>query len=128
MSKTLSILVFPTMATSKTNQFEIPSYFRSHPPLVDSLESETAVVQDETLNECLPLLNQVDEPNRSPFDFNQFGLPHLEKEKHIEFLHENLAEFPAPFVGIDASRPWMIYWALLGLYLLGEDISVFRSR
>jgi protein farnesyltransferase subunit beta len=106
----------------------IPPYFQKAPPLVDHLETETSIVQEETIKDCLPLLNQIDDPKYSPYDFNEFGLPCLEKDKHVEFLLENLAEFPAPFVGIDASRPWMVYWALLGLYLLGEDVSRFRSR
>jgi protein farnesyltransferase subunit beta len=116
------------MAASDKAEYQIPFYYRREPPLLDALETETSIVQSETVNACLPLLNEVDDLDRSPLDFNDFGLPHLEKEKHIEFLHENLAEFPAPFVGLDASRPWMVYWALLGLYLLGEDVSVFRSR
>jgi len=31
-------------------------------------------------------------------------------------------------VGVDSSRPWMVYWALMGLHLLGEDVVPFRSR
>ena len=116
------------MAASKRANREIPSYFRKQPPLLDDLESETSIVQAETLKECVPLLNRVDELNNSLNDFNEFGIPSLDKKSHGEFLHDNLDEFPAPFVGLDASRPWLVYWALLGLYLLGEDISVFRSR
>ena len=115
------------MATDQATS-QVPVYYRQQQPLAGSFESETSVIQDETVKDCLPLLNQVDDPSRSPFDFNEFGLPDLEKGKHVEFLHDNLDEFPAPFVGLDASRPWMVYWALLGLYLLGEDVSKFRSR
>ena len=107
---------------------EIPLHFRQQPPLLDSLESETSVVQNATVQECIPLLNRIDDPSQNPFDFNEFGLPYLEREKHVEFLLDNLDEFPAPFVGLDASRPWMLYWGLMGLYLLGEDVSKFRSR
>ncbi|KAI9825473.1 MAG: CAAX farnesyltransferase (FTase) subunit beta [Thelocarpon impressellum] len=28
----------------------------------------------------------------------------------------------------DASRPWLLYWALTGLFLLGEDVSQYRER
>lgn len=116
------------MAASDSAEFQIPPYFLQNPPLVDSFQTKTSAVQDETVQECLPLLSAINDASRNPFDFNEFGIPNLEKEKHIEFLHENLSEFPAQFVGLDASRPWMIYWALLGLYLLGEDVSVFRAR
>jgi protein farnesyltransferase subunit beta len=29
---------------------------------------------------------------------------------------------------MDASRPWMVYWALAGLSLLGEDVTRVRQR
>ncbi|KIX00949.1 uncharacterized protein Z518_10015 [Rhinocladiella mackenziei CBS 650.93] len=116
------------MADSSRFASPIPAYFREPPILIDSLETETSTLQENTVNECLPLLNGANDPTRNPFDFNRFGVPNLEREDHINFLHDNLAEFPAPFVGIDASRPWMVYWALLSLYVLGEDISPFRSR
>lgn len=116
------------MATSGSFSTGVPAYLRRPVALLDSLDTDTSRLQSATISECLPLLNAVEDPSRSPFDFNEFGLPSLEKEEHVQFLQENLAEFPAPFVGIDASRPWMVYWALLGLYLLGEDVSPFRSR
>lgn len=116
------------MAHSDDFASSTPVYFRQPPSLLDSLETQTSVLQSDTLKECLPLLKGVEGPARNPFDFNEFGLPSLEKEDHIQFLLENLEEFPAPFVGIDASRPWMVYWALLALSLLGQDVSSFRSR
>lgn len=116
------------MSDSGSLLSSIPPHFREPPAVVDSLETETSRLQKATLKECLPLLRALADPNRSPFDFNEFGIPSLEREDHIDFLHENLQEFPAPFVGIDASRPWMVYWALSALYMLGEDISSFRSR
>jgi hypothetical protein len=48
--------------------------------------------------------------------------------QHIDFLRDALGEHPAPFVGIDASRPWMVYWSLMGLHLLGEDVTDYRTR
>jgi protein farnesyltransferase subunit beta len=108
--------------------FQIPRYFGQLPPLIDDLKTQTSTVQGETIEECLPLLNAVNDASLNPSDFNEFGLPILEREKHVEFLQENLLEFPHYFVTIDASRPWMVYWALLGLHLLGEDVSTFRSR
>lgn len=116
------------MATSDHVPSSTPAYFRQPPVLIDSLETETSNLQRDTVKECLPFLAGVDDPARNPFDFNKFGVPRLEREDHINFLHENLDEFPAPFVGIDASRPWMVYWGLLSLYILGDDISLFRSR
>jgi len=118
----------PDMAHNEPSATAIPSHFRSAPILKDSLVTPTSSAQSETVHECLPFLKGIDDPSRNPFDFNEHGVPRLDREGHIEFLQGALGEFPAPFVGIDSSRPWMVYWALMGLHLLGEDVTPFRSR
>ena len=102
----------------------VPVFFLRPPLLNNDLETQTSQAQAETLDECLPLLGAINDPTRSPFEFNDFGVPELRTEDHLDFLHQNLAQFPPQFVGIDASRPWMVYWALLSLHLLGQDVSV----
>lgn len=106
----------------------VPTLFTSLPPIRDKLETETSKLQDSTTQECLPFLRGVAQPKKSAFDLNEYGVPSLEREKHIAFLHSSLGDLPAGFVGIDSSRPWMLYWALTGLSLLGEDISQYRER
>lgn len=106
----------------------IPDYFLRSPLLGHNIKTQTTEVQEETLEECLPLLNGINDPTRSPFEFNDFGVPELRIHDHVDFLHENLAQFPAQFVGLDASRPWMVYWGLLSLHLLGEDVTILRDR
>ena len=106
----------------------VPDLFTSPPPIRDALVTETSDVQDETVRECLPYLSGSVDPSKGPFDFNPHGLPPLEREKHIAFLHNVLGTLPAAYVGFDASRPWILYWALTGLHLLGDDISQYRER
>ena len=103
----------------------VPSIFKSLPPIKDPLTTETSISQDETIQECLPFLAG---EGRSLFDLNHHGIPGLEREKHIEYLHERLGELPAGFVAFDAARPWLIYWTLTGLCLLGENVDQYRSR
>lgn len=117
-----------TMADLDDFPAHVPAHFLRPPPLLDDLVTSTSEVQEKTLEECLPLLRAAGDPTRSPFDFNEFGLPELRRGSHIDFLHENLSEFPAPFVGLDASRPWLAYWGLMGLYFLGEDVTPMRQR
>lgn len=104
----------------------VPALFRTRPPIRDSLTTETSIVQDETVRECLPLLAGAG--TRSLFDYNEHGVPSLEREKHIDYLHERLGQLPAGFVAFDAARPWLIYWTLTGLCLLGENVDQYRSR
>lgn len=102
--------------------------FTSSPRIRDALETETSKLQDETVENCLPLLNGIGEPSRNPFVFNSNGLPKLEREMHVEFLHQSLGWLSSRYTGFDASRPWILYWALTGLCLLGEDVRPYRER
>lgn len=45
--------------------------------------------------------------------------PALGKQLHVNYLARNLFQLPAPFVSLDASRPWMVYWMLHSIDLLG---------
>ena len=102
----------------------VPPLFRSLPPIQDGLATETSIVQEETVQECLPYLTGTDDFSQ---DRSESGVPRLEREKHITFLQASLEALPAKFVAYDASRPWIVYWALNGLTLLGSDISPYRQ-
>ncbi|KAL2002027.1 hypothetical protein VTN02DRAFT_780 [Thermoascus thermophilus] len=104
----------------------IPTLFQIPPPIRDSLSTETSRLQDETVDKCLPFLRGIEPTQRGPF--NPFGVPALQRDAHVEYLYDSLEEYPSNFVGIDSSRPWMVYWALAGLSMLGEDVSKFRER
>lgn len=100
----------------------IPDLFKASPPVKDDLETATSRAQDETVELCLPYLS-----GRGHDDYNNHGLPRIDRKRHIAFLHKQLGKLPAPFVGADASRPWFLYWCLNALRLLGEDVSSYRE-
>ncbi len=119
----------PTMTTTGAAVASaVPAVFLRAALLLDNERTRTSEAQQETLDECLPLLRAVTDPSQNPSDFNEYGFPKLNREDHIDFCQENLAQFPTPFVGLDASRPWLVYWGLLSLYLLGEDVVSLRQR
>ena len=103
----------------------IPRFFTSSPPIQDSLETESSLLQEDTINECLPFLSG---SVGSLFDYNEHGLPSFARAKHSQFLHNSLKTLPAGFVAYDAARPWIMYWALAGLTILGEDIKQYQER
>lgn len=113
----------PLVISGKTPSM-IPDLFTTLPPIRDLLHTGTSQVQDETIQECLPFLAGV-KPN---INCNEHGVPHLDRKRHIDFLHKTLRRLPAPYVAADASRPWMFYWALAGLVAMGEDITQYRER
>lgn len=101
----------------------VPTTFL-HPPIIqDSLETQSSKLEFETIQECLPGLTSV-----HPALANSYGLPKLLREDHVDFLEEALKTYPPPFVAMDASRPWILYWSLAGLTLLGEDVFKYRNR
>ncbi|KAH8428245.1 CAAX farnesyltransferase subunit beta RAM1 [Aspergillus melleus] len=104
----------------------IPPLFTELPLIRDSLSTETTDLQNETVTKCLPFLAGTQSSQRGTL--NQFGVPALKRDDHIAFLYDSLEDYPGSFVGLDASRPWLVYWALAGLSLLEEDISKFNYR
>jgi protein farnesyltransferase subunit beta len=118
----------PNMAAVEQSVFSIPLHFTQPPPIQDEVATETSSAQQDNVAECLPFLKATADTARSPSDFNEHGVPRLDRQEHVAFLHQSLEQFPAAFVAVDASRPWMVYWALMGLYLLGEDVTQYRDR
>ena len=114
---------FSTMSAKAARASMVPDLFTSPPHIRDLLNTQSSQIQEETIQECLPFLSGI-EPGAS---YNDYGVPHLERKHHIQFLHKSLKKLPAPYVAADASRPWMFYWALAGLSALGEDISQYRE-
>ncbi|POR34414.1 Protein farnesyltransferase subunit beta [Tolypocladium paradoxum] len=102
----------------------VPGLFTTNPPIRDALETETSRLQDETIEECLPFLL-----TGEGHDYrNAHGIPHLYRDRHVKFLQKQLGNLPSMFKSADPSRPWIFYWCLAGLSLLGEDVDSYRSR
>ena len=104
----------------------IPSLYATPPPIKDTLSTETSVSQDETVQECLPYLAGTADPSKTQSNFASCGVPRLEREDHIEFLKDHLQD--AEYIAYDAARPWVVYWCLAGLSLLGEDVESWQER
>ncbi len=116
------------LSEAQADRPPVPDLFISPPPIQDFLKTETSVQQDYIIQECLPFLAGLEGCGRSLLDHNEHGLPRLERDKHIRYLHDSFGELPTGFVAFDASRPWLLYWALTGLSILGEDVEQYRQR
>ncbi|KFY28474.1 hypothetical protein V493_02916 [Pseudogymnoascus sp. VKM F-4281 (FW-2241)] len=115
----------PTSPVTMTTTYQIPSLFTQQPPIQDVLVTETSEKQDDVVDICIPFLSaQSDEFSY----YNEHGVPHLLREKHINFCHKQLHPLPAPFTKADAARPWFFYWTLTALSALGEDVAQYRER
>jgi protein farnesyltransferase subunit beta len=49
--------------------------------------------------------------------------PGLDKQSHFQYLYTHIHKLPPPFASLDASRPWMLYWILHSLDLLGVAVD-----
>jgi protein farnesyltransferase subunit beta len=103
----------------------IPVIFTQPPAICDPLDTETTDLQTATREKCLPFLKGT---HSSQSDHNEHGVPALKRDLHVAYLYDSLEDYPAGFVAMDASRPWMVYWGLAGFAMLGEDTSIFRDR
>lgn len=105
-----------------SNPIMIPDLFTKLPPIKDFLGTATSEIQLETAELCLPYLTgESDE-----LEYDENGVPRLDRKRHAKLLRNTLGKLPAPFVAADAARPWFLYWCLSGLVLLGEDVSVYQ--
>ncbi|KAJ5776084.1 uncharacterized protein N7511_001095 [Penicillium nucicola] len=104
----------------------IPALFTQPPAIRDPLITETLDLQNATREKCLPFLKGIHSSQKGPF--NASGVPALLRDDHIGYLYDSLEDYPAGFVAMDASRPWMVYWALASFAMLGEDASQCRRE
>lgn len=96
------------------------SLFANH----ETLETKTSTTQQETTDQCLPLLL---DPSTLKLPLNSHNIPHLHRTAHATFLKNALNPLPAGYVVVDASRPWLFYWTLAGLSFLGQDVSSYHT-
>ncbi|OVA07598.1 Prenyltransferase/squalene oxidase [Macleaya cordata] len=47
----------------------------------------------------------------------------VQRDKHIEFLTKGLKQLGPSFCVLDANRPWLCYWILHSIALLGESVD-----
>ncbi|KAI1424030.1 terpenoid cyclases/protein prenyltransferase alpha-alpha toroid [Xylaria sp. FL1777] len=101
----------------------VPDLFTAAPRIKDSLVTDTSISQDAVESSCSALLAAT----RDDIRVNRHGVPSLGRDRHVAFLEKNLGPLPPAYKAADASRPWIFYWCLNGLVLLGADVSKYRD-
>ncbi|RPB26517.1 terpenoid cyclases/Protein prenyltransferase [Terfezia boudieri ATCC MYA-4762] len=97
--------------------------FTTLPLLRDLLQTRTSMDQDAVADPCLKIHSDSLNPVHP-----------LNREAHIDFLEGGLGidedgeQLSPSFVVLDASRPWILYWCLIGLFSLGADLAPYRER
>ena len=113
--------------STRTPETELPPWLQTATLGLfhDDFVTTTTEAQDKVTAECIPFLLGDDTQG---LDLNSHGIPHLRRAQHAKFLLAQLGDLPAPYQVVDASRPWLFYWSLVGLSLLGEDVFSYRDR
>lgn len=104
---------------------DVSAMYTTFPLPPDNLVTKTSISQDETTALCMRFMTgQESEISQR----NSHGIPGLQRSQHISFLKKSLEKYPSRFQGMDASRPWILYWTISALNILGVDVSVYRER
>ena len=119
----LSLQIERESSSSGSNDSPVPELFTSFPPIRDPLVTATSRSQTETAEHCLPCHAGT---SGTILDLNPHGIPRLNHENHVEFLSNVIQT--ANHIAFDPLRPWIIYWSLTALSVLGEDLAQWRHR
>ncbi|CAF9921314.1 MAG: hypothetical protein GOMPHAMPRED_002290 [Gomphillus americanus] len=94
--------------------------FCETPLIQDDLQTVTSQSQQTTLEDVLPyILGSAGGPHK----LNSNGFPKLKRDAHVKFLRKTLEKMSGAYTAMDAARPWILYWTLTALSLLGQDVS-----
>ncbi|KAF3307868.1 CAAX farnesyltransferase (FTase) subunit beta [Orbilia oligospora] len=116
-----------TQTDGDANEASLPSIYQTAPERVPAMHNSLPFILDdlktETSQKQLSTAQNVMKSVCQPF------LPPLDKATHVEFLLSPLDEgLSGGFVGLDASRPWLLYWCTNALSLLGENVGFYNDR
>ena len=120
------------IADSSSQTMALPQFlpnvslvFCETPLIQDDLQTVTSQSQQTTLEDVLPyILGSAGGPHK----LNSNGFPKLKRDAHVKFLRKTLEKMSGAYTAMDAARPWILYWTLTALSLLGQDVSVYRDR
>lgn len=99
--------------------FTLPHLFHptnSHPTATLDEQSETETLISEVLK-FIDTTDTSDSPGSASIEPTELGP--LRKGDHVKYLCSTMNYLPAPYVSLDASRPWLLFWTMHSLDLLG---------
>jgi len=90
----------------------------------EGVSTQTGIEQNNTEELCLRLFDKF-HTHDGEVDSQ---LPVLDRTRTIDFLNKGLKRLSEGYECLDASRPWIVYWILHSLELLGESLPVEQQH
>jgi protein farnesyltransferase subunit beta len=97
---------------------QVPHPTNSHPSATLDEQFETEDLISDLLKLIAPPSNPLSSSTSSTSDPNGTGTV-LRKGDHVKYACSTINHLPAPYVSLDASRPWLLFWTMHSLDLLG---------
>lgn len=88
----------------------------------NSRPSATLEEQAETEDLISQLFDLTVDPNTLVSEHGKI-FSGLRKQEHTQFLASTFFQLPGKFVSLDASRPWLVFWTVHSLDLLGVALD-----
>jgi protein farnesyltransferase subunit beta len=89
----------------------------SHPTATLNEQFETEALISEVLK-LIDTSDASDDPDATT-SIEPTELGPLRKGDHVKYICSTMNYLPAPYVSLDASRPWLLFWTMHSLDLLG---------
>lgn len=104
------------MWNSEFNNFDEEMTIRSYTELLEQRQDEEGTETASTVEQINTEKNilEIYEMNKEPI---------LTRQKHVALLKKSLIHLSEPYEGLDSSRPWLCYWILHSLHILGESLE-----
>ena len=87
--------------------------------------SQSTQAFDDTYRAVLQALQDA---GFSDFDDLATALPELDVRSHKKYCLQKLEALPSSFTALSASRPWLLFWSLRALSLLGHELPIAFKR
>ena len=98
---------------------QTPLYSDGHPSATLYEQAETEHLISELLSLTAPPAPHGSPSSTTPGGQAKATATVLRKGDHIKYACSTMNHLPAPYVSLDASRPWLMFWTMHSLDLLG---------
>lgn len=103
--------------------FQPSIYDLPHQPLPSNSHPSATLGEQSETEQLIESLVSLTAPPSQPGKEAKNDSTVLRPNEHVQFFSQSLFRLPAGYVSLDASRPWLIFWTVHSLDLLGVGLD-----